>query len=537
LARAILLFSVIAIAVISMTGAAIANAKSHYVFAKDASACMAMQGKRIGPGQVAAATFENPPYVTDWNWRPGRVTVDSAFCRLEGIASPSPRSHVRFEVWLPMASRWNGRLLGVGAGNVQGSINNVLLAIGLLRGFAVVATDNGHRSPGGIDGSGWAFGEPERIIDFGYRANHVATEAGKAAILLLYGRQQKYSYYYGCSQGGQKAMMEAQRFPSDYDGIVAGAPIYSWIGEITFQAWGVRAFAEPAGSAITVPQMQALHEAVSKRCGAENGLVMDPRRCDFDPATLQCPTKDGPACLTPAQVTAVRKVYDGPRMSDGTRIIAGASRSSEREWEQFYANVSADGSRGGGSFLGVFRNMVFEDPTWTLRDLDFDRDYLFAKRKLGKILDADSPSLDAFALRGGKLIVYQGWADQQIPPEASIEYRDSVVKRSTDAQVDNYFRLFMVPGMLHCFLPPPGPNLVFQENDSQEAPMTPERDVLGAVQAWVEQGRAPEKFVVRIEDERRGITSRTVLSCREPQHAHYRSSGDPLDAANWQCTD
>jgi hypothetical protein len=316
--------------------------------------------------------------------------------------------------WLPALSRWNGRLLGVGAGNLQGSINNVLLAIGVNRGFTTVATDNGHRSPGAFDNGAWALGEPELIADFGYRANHVAAQAAKAAVLSLYGSSQKYSYFYGCSQGGQKALMEAQRFPSDYDGIVAGAPVYSWIDEATFQAWGVRAFTETSESAISVAQMQALSEASAKRCSAENGLIMDPGGCDFDPALLQCPTKDATACLTSAQVTAVRKVYEGPRMSDGTRITSGASRGSEREWEQFYATVSADGSRGGGSFLGIFRNMVFGDPTWTLRDLDLDRDYPFAKQKLGAVLDSNSPALDAFARRGGKLIVYQGWSDQQV---------------------------------------------------------------------------------------------------------------------------
>jgi feruloyl esterase len=525
------------IATVWMVNPTAARGKSPDAFAKDAAVCMAMQGKPIGPGQVAAATFERPPYVTDWPGRPQRVTVTVPFCRLEGVASPSVRSYVRFEVWLPVLSHWNGRLLGVGAGGMQGSINNVLLGIGVNRGFATVATDNGHRSPGGVDGSQWALNEPERIVDFGFRANHVATEAAKVAVRAVYDRQQSYSYYYGCSQGGQKAMMEAERFPSDYDGIVAGAPVFTWTAEMMFQAWGVRAFTETPRSSISVPQMQALYESVVKGCGAENGLVMDPRHCDFDPASLQCPRQDASACLTPEQVTAVKKVYDGPRTSDGTQISSGMMRGSEREWEQFYATVSADGSHGGGSFLGFLRNMVFEDPAWTLQDLNFDRDWQLAKRKVGTAVDANDPSLEAFAQRGGKLIIYQGWADQQVPPGAAIDFRDAVVKRNSQPQVDSYLRLFMVPAMLHCFLPPPGPNLMFQENDSQDAPSQPERDVLGALQMWVEQGRAPEHFVVRLEDERRRITSRTVLSCREPQSAHYRGTGDPMDAANWRCAD
>jgi feruloyl esterase len=515
---------------------AAAREKSPDAFAKDAALCMAMQGRTIGPGQVVAATFERPPYVTDSPpFRSQPITVAVPFCRLEGAATPSVRSYVRFEVWLPAVSHWNGRLLGVGTGNMQGSINNGLLAIGVNRGFAAVATDNGHRSPGAVDGSQWALHEPERIVDFGFRAQHVATEAAKAAVRAVYDRQQSYSYFYGCSQGGQKAMMEAERFASDYDGIAAGAPVFSWTAEMMFQAWGVRAFTETPESSISVPQMQALYESVVKRCAAENGLVMDPRHCDFDPASLQCPRSDGSVCLTPEQVIAVKKVYDGPRTSDGTRITSGMMRGSERDWEQFYGKVSADGSHGGGSFLGFLRNMVFEDPAWTLQDLNFDRDWPLARQKVGNAVDADNLTLEAFAERGGKLIVYQGWADQQVPPEAAIAFRDALVKKTAPAQVDGYMRLFMVPGMLHCSLPGPGPNLVFQENDSAETPVQPERDVLGALQMWVEQGQAPEHFVVRLEDERRRITSSTVLSCREPQSAHYRGSGDAKDAANWQC--
>jgi feruloyl esterase len=399
-----------------------------------------------------------------------------------------------------------------------------------------VATDNGHRSPATRDDNSWALGEPERIVDFGYRAQHLATLAAKAAALSFYRRAPEHAYYYGCSQGGQKGMMEAQRFPGDYDGIAAGAPVYSWVSEMTQQAWTVRALTETAGSSLGIAQLQALHAGALKRCAAPGGLVMDPRQCDFDAASLRCPQAEGAACLTPEQVIAATRLYDGPRTSGGERIYPGFARGSELEWQQLYATVSADGSTGGGSFLGVFRHMVYDDPSWTLRQFNAGEDWAYAKHKVGPMLDADSADLSAFMKRGGKLIIYHGWADQQVPPESSLEYLATVSARSGGKSVDGFMRLFMIPGMPHCFLPAPGPNLVLQADNPAGAPVESENDVLTALQRWVEQGEAPEQFQVHLQDERRDIASRTVRVCREPQRAVFSGGGDPLDAANWRCS-
>jgi feruloyl esterase len=509
----------------------------------DATACSALEGRRFGDSFIAAATFVRPPYYTRWMNTSRTMAVAVPFCRIEAEARPVKGSRIEIEVWLPARPNWNGRFLGVGAGGSMGAVNTNDLGDGVNRGFASVATDNGHRSPGPRDGNEWALGKQERIVDFGYRANHLAAQSGKAIAQAYYGRSPRRAYFFGCSQGGWKGMMEAQRYPADYDGIVAGAPVYNWVDEMTGQAWNVRAVTETPRSALTVEQMQLLQDAAVQRCGGPNGLVADPRQCDFDPSQLQCSRNDGKTCLLPEQVAAVRKIYDGPRTSDGTAIFPGMARGSERGWEQFYATTRADGSIGGGSWYGVYRYMVFDDPDWILPQLDFDRDPTYARRKLGSMLSAESTDLDAFAKRGGKLISYHGWADQQVPPQSSVDYHAAVVTRSTREKVDQYYRLFMVPGMAHCreetvlsSAPAPrGPNLAFQAEYEPGVAFTPENDALTALLQWVEEGRAPSQFVVRVRNEPAGMTPRTVLACAEPAQAVYRGVGDPLDAVNWEC--
>jgi feruloyl esterase len=514
-------------------------------FAADKARCASMQGKRYGAARIVAATLARPPFHVRWmNSGPfDNAVVRLPFCRLEAIANPVPRSHIGIEIWLPTRAQWNGRFLAVGAGGSLGDINRPLLADGVNRGFAAVATDNGHRSPSFRDENEWALGEPERIADFGYRAHHVATMAGKAAAQAYYGRRPAFAYMAGSSQGGKKAMLAAQRYPDDYDGILAIAPVYSWVDEMTQQAWSVRALTETPGSALGVPQMQALQDAARAQCAANNGLIMNPPHCDFDPARLRCPRSDSDVCLSEEQVTSARKLYAGPRRSDGRQIFPGFSPGGERGWAQFYGEVSADGTKGGGSWLGVYRYMVFDDPTWTLQRLDFDRDPDFAKKKIGSLLDADNPDLDRFARRGGKLIVIHGWADQQVPALSSDEYHRAVVSRSTPEKVEQYFRLFMVPGMSHsrpevvAFTSPQplGPNVVLTTVYETNVALTPENDALTALQRWVEQNVPPSHFDVRVSFEQAGITPRTVRACPAPRVAAYRGQGDPMRAESWSC--
>ena len=292
-------------------------------YAFDAEACAGMQGRRFGDTRIVAATLARPPYTVRWMGSTRIAQANVPFCRLEAYASPATRSHIGIEIWLPVRAFWNGRFLGVGAGGSMGDVNRVDMAAGVNRGFAVVATDNGHRSPGPRDANHWALGEPERIVDFGHRAQHVATIAGKAATRAFYGRTPDFAYYFGCSQGGQKGMMAAQRYPEDYDGIVAGAPVYSWANLMTQQAWSVRALTETPHSALSVEQMQALQDAALKRCAAAHGVIVDPRQCAFDPAELACPRADDDTCLLPEQVVSARKMYAGPSTSERASAARG----------------------------------------------------------------------------------------------------------------------------------------------------------------------------------------------------------------------
>lgn len=511
--------------------------------ADDARACASMQGRSYAGGRVVAATYVRPPHVVRWINSARYAVVQRPFCRLEGYTRPGRRSHAAFEAWLPAPAHWNGRLLGVGAGGSMGDVNLPALADGVNRGFASIATDNGHRSPASRDDHQWAYGEWDRIVDFGYRAHHAATVAGKAAIAVYYGRPARYSYLAGCSQGGQKGLMAAQRHPSDYDGILAGAPVYSWVGAMTQQAWTVHALTATPQSLLRSGHMQALQDAALRQCAGANGLIQDPAACAFDPAAIACPRADGGTCLEPAQVEAARRIYSGPSTAAGLRLHPGFAPGSERGWEQLYGQVNAEGTVGGSNWLGFYRYMALDDPGFTLLGFDFDRHPAAAQRKLAGPLDPDDPDLDAFGRRGGKLLVYHGWADQQVPPAASVEYHDAVVARRPADQARGHYRLFMIPGMAHCvpeFMPgsaepAAGPNLVPQLDYEPGVPLDARNDALTALVHWVERGRTPGPFVVRVRHEPAGLAARTVLACAHPEVAQYRGTGDPLDAANWEC--
>ncbi len=497
----------------------------------DVARCAALAGTELDQSKVLHAEWQAPLFIATWDASVDREIVPVAFCRIEGEASAGPGSDIRFEVWLPSRKAWNGRLLGLGASGSLGSINRPDLGVGVTRGFASVATDNGHRGYA-IRESDWALGHPERVEDFGYRAHHLATVAAKELTGKFYGERQHYSYFLGCSQGGTKGMMAAQRFPADYDGIVAGAPVYSWANEMTFQAWGFRALTATAGTALSREQMQALYAATAKQCAGPDGLIGDPRECHFDPAVLQCPQASG-ECLSAAQVTAVRKLYQGPITTSGISILRGLTPGGESSWASLWDLADADPTRS-GSWFGVYRFMVFENPKWDPASLDFDRDPALAKRKIGPLLDPDSPDLSAFRARGGKLLVYHGWGDQMVPAQTSTDYHAAVVaKMGGRRKVDGFFRLFMIPGMAHC-VGGPGASELLPLTDVSAVPAEPGRDVLVTMQRWVEMHSVPQELVTTRSDER-GHVEQTRLVCSEPLRARYLGSGNPRDASRWRC--
>jgi feruloyl esterase len=498
--------------------------------APEVKACASLAGEGKAPWSVNSAEFIRPPFATPRAvGTRGKVTVAVPFCRVVGTGKPTLESDIRFELWLPQRADWNGKFEGVGSGGSRGAIEYQRLMRALVRGYATVSTDNGHQSTNGFDVS-WALRHPERVIDFGYRAEHTVTQAAKALTERFYERAPRHSYFVGCSQGGHHALMEAERFPEDYDGIIAGAPSYSWSGEMTGQAWNVRALQRTPTGALPVQELQLLHEAVVKACAGADGLVDDPGQCSFDPAVLRCTAADQSSCLTNTEIEAVRKMYAGPKTSTGIQIYPGLSRGSEIGWDRLWS----DPKRLGGSWLGFYQFMVFENPAWALSMLDFDRDPALAKKQLGKVLDPDNPDLSHFADRGGKIIVYHGWADDMVPSQVSTDYYDSVVSKLGSKGVNEFYRLFMVPGMCHCG-GGPGANVLFRSEDAAAVPLEPGRDMLTALEEWVEQGRAPDSFIPsRLSKD--GAIERTRLVCAYPTVARYRGTGDVNRAENWACS-
>lgn len=495
--------------------------------AADTKACAALIGA-TDLASVISAELVLPPFATSARGTTGpEITIRVPLCRVIGTIKPTADSDIRFELWLPSRAAWNGKFAAVGSGSFFGAIEHQRQMTVLVRGYAAMSTDSGHRSTSGSDVS-WAPGHPERVVDFGYRAEHLATVAAKVLTARFYGREPRYAYLIGCSQGGHHGMMEAQRFPQDYDGIIAGAPLYDWVGEMAEQAWNARALQQTTAGALSREKLQLLHNAVVNACGAADGLIEDPRRCSFDPISLKCRASDEDSCLSDAEITAVQKMYAGPKTSAGVQLFPGLSRGGEGGWERLWSNPK----KLGGSWLGFYQSMVFQYPSWDVSKMDFDRDPALAQQKLGQVLNPNSADLSGFAKRGGKLIVYHGWADDMVPAQTSVDYYEAVTAKLGTQRVAEFYRLFMIPGMWHCSS---GPDVLFHSDEAMAIPLEPHRDMLRALEQWVEHIRVPQSFETSLL-EKDGKVLRTHLICAYPKVANYRGSGDIHDVQNWKCS-
>lgn len=451
-----------------------------------------------------------------------------AFCRVAATLTPTPQSLIGIEVWMPTTT-WNKKFRGEGSGGSAGAFSFGPMATALRLGYATMSTDNGHK------GSLWTFAaEPEKVNDFGYRAYHESTLAAKSLIKAFYGAAPTYSYYVGCSQGGHHGLMEAQRFPDDFDGIVAGDPGHDWTHLMIAELWtGLVSHMKSQETDLPQAKLNLLTQKVLEACGdpvnGPLGFLAEPRRCAFDPAQLACKTGDAPDCLTAAQVEAVRLIYQGPiNPRTGKQIYPGFVRASENAWRQVLVGPRRDGRPiPGGSSLEFFTNGVFMDPNYDFQSFDFDSDALFTGVKeagsgltYAEALDALDPDLKAFKNRGGKLIMYHGFADPFVTPQSSIDYYNRVTEEMNglDRTVD-FARLFMVPGMWHCS-GGPGPS-VFD-------PFTP-------LTEWVEQGVAPDRIIGTHPSNAAGPIAFTRPLCPFPQEASYNGRGDTTDAANFSC--
>jgi feruloyl esterase len=449
---------------------------------------------------------------------PKPITGLPAFCRVQLTLAPSSDSDIKSEVWLPL-NGWNGKFQQVGNGAWAGSIQYGALAEALKRGYAAASTDAGHT---GVDAS-FAMGHPEKLKDFGYRAVHETAVQSKQTITNFYGMAPRLSYFNGCSGGGRMAFQEAQRFPADFDAILAGAPGYNRVNQSVWMLMNAKATLDNPASFIPPAKYAVLHRAALDACdaqdGLKDGLISEPLSCHVDPAVTQCKADGGrglsdPAnCLTAPQVEAARKLYAGvinPKTSE--RIFPRLEPGSELSW---------GGPAGGPEPLAVgadlFKFVVFKDPKWDFRKFDLARDY-DAVHKIDNLdLSPTSPDLKAFVARGGKLLMYQGWADQNVAPQSTVDYYYNVVKTIGQKQVDGSVRLFFAPGMAHCG-GGEGPNVF---------------DALTPLEQWREQGKAPAS--IPATHSTNGKVDRSRPLCPFPQVALYKGSGSIDDAANFVC--
>jgi feruloyl esterase len=434
-----------------------------------------------------------------------------AFCRVQIVSRPVRDSEIRVELWLPAQAAWNGKFEGTGNGGFSGAMSYNTMATALNQGYATAGSDTGHEG----DDLNFGVGHPEKIDDWAYRAVHVMTVTAKLIIRGYYGRLPRHAYFTGCSTGGQQALSEAQRFPADYDGIVAGDPGHNRVHLIAGFLWSWEAIHKDA-QPLPAAKLPMIAKAVMAACdaidGLEDGIIDDPRRCKFDPGTLLCKGADGDNCLTASQVESVKKVYSGAKNPrTGEQIFAGWALGTETNWITYFVDPTE------ARRSEFWRLWVFNDPKWDWRTFDFDRDVAYADRKMAVVNSVDA-NLKPFKARNGKLVMYHGWADANVPPEDGIHYYEAVERAmGGPGQTTDFFRLFMAPGMGHCS-GGRGPNTF---------------DALGAVDQWVERGKAPEKIVA--SHMTNGVTDRTRPLCPYPEIAKWSGAGSIDDAANFVC--
>ena len=466
-------------------------------------------GGRGGRGGRGAAAFAQLP----------------AFCRVAATLRPTSDSEIKIEVWMPVGRRWNGDLESVGNGAWAGSISYPAMATALAGGYATASTDTGHtgNTPTFIPG------HPEKVTDFAYRAVHEMTVAAKAILAKNYGREPRYSYFNGCSTGGRQALTEAQRYPEDYNGIIAGAPA-NWTTRLQgAQVWTAEVVNRDPDSMIPPEKYALIHSAALVVCdaadGVRDGVIESPLTCHFDPAAIQCPEDDEDedadkgdeaeemaSCLTAAQADSARKIYKGPTDAQGNVLFPGLEPGSELGWRTL-----SGGDRPMSLAEEVYSYLVFDNPDWDYKTFEPARDMAIASARIGEEMDSIDADLSPFFDRGGKLVMYHGWADPGIAPRNSVNYYQDVVAELGENETAKSMKLFMVPGMGHC-----------AGGDG-----TSTFDLMSVARKWTEGDIVP--LMVPAERVRNGQTDRTRPLCPFPQVATYKGTGSTDDIANFSC--
>lgn len=453
---------------------------------------------------VAAGAFTPPPAP---GARPADFSSMPEYCRVTGSIQPTPESDIQFEAWLPLEENWNGRFMQVGNGGAAGSMMYSSMAMPLSRGYAVVHTDTGHR--GGPGDFSWALDAPESLVDYQYRAVHELTVKGKDITEAFYGSEPSESYWFGCSTGGRQGLMEAQRFPEDYDAIIAGAPANNWS---PLQLYSIHFLNNLGSEGLPLPKLGLLKESAIAQCDANDGLadgiISDFGTCDFSPESLLCSSDaDQSACLTESELGAAQRLYAGVVTGDGTVAIPGPDVGSEADW----AVYATPFFRIGTSWM---QNVVLKDPSWDPANFDVDVHLPLAEQADNGATIAMDPDIREFVENGGILLMYHGMADGIIPYGNTENYYQSVVETLGENVAAQHVQFFSVPGMGHC-------------GGGDGASMI---DWVSALEDWDQTGSVPDRLMASHPS---GSFSRPI--CEYPQVPTYNGEGDQNDASNFTC--
>jgi Tannase and feruloyl esterase len=509
----------------------------------------------IGPARAAAADCATlsrlmlkDTTVTSATITPAADPVPE-YCKVDGEIRNLPHSTIHFEIGLP-TTRWNGKYLLAGGGGFNGFMPK--LDQGLAEGYATIGSDTGHVGKdmglrGGVAAdASWALNNLDAQNNYAYLATHVVALLGKQILRAFYGQRERRSYYEGCSNGGKMGLMEVQRYPNDFDGVISGDPVIDRTKLMVSYTWNEQALAK---APIPPGKLPVIDKATMAACresgGVIDGVIMTPGRCRFDPQTIVCRSGDGPNCLTPGQSVALQRILRGPVNSAGEQIFPGYPPGHEAD--DYENRITGDGNRSGwpgfqwamqDNFMKYF---VFGPSYDPVKQFNFDRD-MAAMVPLAITQDGASPDLSEFKAHGGKFIIYNGWADHSITPIRSIEYYAEVIDAMggrgdqpgevNPEAVTDFFRLFMEPGMHHC-AGGPGPDRFNGANQGFPPTMDAQHDVLMALDRWVEDGVAPEKIIA--SHLANGKVDRTLPICPYPQVPVYNGAGETRMAESYHC--
>ena len=483
-------------------------------------ACAALKTLSVPTVTITAAEFVAAGSAAPGRGRGAASEPLPAYCRVAATLTPSPDSHIEMELWLP-AEGWNGKFLALGNGAWAGNISLDAMAAPLRRGYATASNDTGHK--GGS--ASFAVGHPEKLVDFAYRSMHEMAVPSKAIIRAFYGRTPQLSYYQGCSTGGRQGMMEAQRYPEDFDAIIAGAPVYNMVhlnvSQVGLQIEMLKNPDRLVPEAKKAMFANAVIAACDEKDGVKDGIVSDPRSCKFDPGVLACKAGSSTSlgagdadCLTAAQIENARSVWAAVKTKSGEIVYPGRSPGFESGWR-----IPTPGAALNPLFADMPRFIGRQDANWDPMTFELEKDLALALKNAGYV-EANDPDLKKFKARGGKLLLYHGWADPGPAPENTVNYYEAV-NRKLGGKQDDWMRLFLMPGVGHCG-GGVGPD---------------QADFLGALERWREKGEAPAQ-ITATKAAGRGAGPATPLSrplCPFPQVPRYKGSGSTNDAASFSC--